>query len=55
MLSSWKADPNERMAFADLVTTTEAILAKVAQYLDFNDFVLSIDAKNKDSTDKKEK
>ena len=47
MLSCWKADPKERMTFADLVTTIESILTKVAQYLDLNDFVLTIDTKDK--------
>ena len=52
MLSCWKADPEERMTFADLVNTIESILTKVAQYLDFNDFVLTIDSKDKGDTDK---
>ena len=52
MLSCWKADPKERMMFADMVNTIESILTKVAQYLDFNDFVLTIDTKDKGNTDK---
>ena len=52
MLSCWKPDPTERMTFADMVNSIESVLTKVAEYLDFNDFVLTIDNKGKGATDK---
>ena len=52
MLSCWRADPKERITFADLVNTIESILTKVAKYFNFNDFVLTIDTKDKRNTDK---
>ena len=54
MLSCWKANPKERMTFADMVNSIESILTKVAEYLDFNDFVLTIDTKGKENTDKEQ-
>ena len=50
MLLCWKADPKERMTFAELVTTIESILTKVAQYLDFNDFFLTVDIKSEENS-----
>ena len=50
MLSCWKADPKERMTFAELVTTIESILTEVAQYLDLNDFFLTVDIKDEESS-----
>ena len=41
--------------FVDMVNTIESILTKVAQYLDFNDFVLTIDTKGKGIPTKKHK
>ena len=52
MLSCWRADLKERMMFADMVNTIESILTKVAQYLDFNNFVLTVDTNGKGITDK---
>ena len=51
MLSCWKANPKERMTFADMVNTIESILTRVAQYLDVIDFVLTIDTKGKGNID----
>ena len=40
MLSCWKEDPEQRLAFSDMVLAIESILMKVAEYLDFSEFVL---------------
>ena len=42
MFSCWKTNPEERLNFADLVITIESILTNVAQYLDCNDFVFTV-------------
>ena len=51
MLLCWRANPKERLPFADLVITIESILTEVADYLDLNDFVLSINITGDDKTD----
>ena len=55
MLSCWKKNPEERLTFADLVITIEAILTKVARYLDFNDFVLNVNVTSDIKVDTDEK
>ena len=51
MLLCWRGNPEERPPFADLVITIESILTKVADYLDFNDFVLNINVNGDDKTE----
>ena len=52
MLSCWKADPIERLPFSDLVDAIETMLTKVADYLDINEFTLSVDHSSDDKCDK---
>ena len=55
MLLCWRANPKERLLFADLVITIDSILMEVADYLDLNDFVLNIHVTGDDKTDTDEK
>ena len=55
MLSCWKADSEERLPFSDLVTVIEQMLAKVADYLDINEFTLVLDHSNEDKSNNPEK
>ena len=45
----------ERLQFSDLVDAIETTLTKVADYLDINEFTLSVDYRSDEKCDHKEK
>ena len=45
----------ERLPFSDLVDTMESMLTKVADYLDINEFTLSLDYSSDDKSGNTEK
>ena len=51
MLSCWNENPKERLAFSDMVQAIESILTVVAEYLDFSEYVMSVDKKDNNVED----
>ena len=51
MLSCWNEDPKERLAFSDMAEAIESILMEVAEYLDFSEYVVTVNENDNNDED----